>query len=89
MNTVLNISAYKFVTVSDTAELRDSVRSHAQAEGLKGTVLIAEEGINLFVAGGPEAVRGFVAWLRSDVRFADLDVKESASIGIRSLVDQT
>jgi UPF0176 protein len=79
VSTVLNISAYKFVTVSDTAELRDSVRSHAQAAGLKGTVLIAEEGINLFVAGAPEAVRGFVVWLRSDARFADLAVKESAS----------
>ncbi len=79
MNTVLNISAYKFVTVSDTAELRESVRSHAQALGLKGTVLIATEGINLFVASAPPAVRGFVAWLRSDPRFADLAVKESRS----------
>jgi UPF0176 protein len=79
VSTVLNISAYTFVSVSDTAELRDSVRSHAQAAGLKGTVLIAEEGINLFVAGALEAVHGFVAWLRSDARFADLAVKESRS----------
>ena len=76
---VLNISAYKFVTVSDAAELRDSVRSHARSLGLKGTVLIATEGINLFVAGAPPAVRRFVAWLQSDDRFTDLAVKESHS----------
>ncbi len=79
VSTHLNISAYKFVTVSDTAELRESVRSHALALGLKGTVLIAEEGINLFVAGAPDGVRSFVQWLRTDARFADLAVKESAS----------
>ncbi|KNZ33000.1 MAG: hypothetical protein AD742_08495 [Methylibium sp. NZG] len=78
----LNISAYKFVSVSDTAELRESVRSHAQAGGLKGTVLIADEGINLFLAGAPEAVHNFVAWLRSDARFADLAVKESHSAAL-------
>ncbi len=79
VSTHLNISAYQFVTVSDTAELRESVRSHALALGLKGTVLIAEEGINLFVAGAPEAVRSFVGWLRTDARFAGLAVKESVS----------
>ncbi len=79
VSTILNISAYKFVSVSDTAELRESVRSHAQALSLKGTVLIAEEGINLFVAGVPDSVRAFVEWLRLDARFADLAVKPSES----------
>jgi UPF0176 protein len=79
MTSVLNISAYKFVSLSDTAELRDSVRSHARSFGLKGTVLIATEGINLFLAGPPMSVRGFVAWLRTDPRFTDMEPKESAS----------
>ena len=76
---ILNISAYKFVNVSDTAELRESVRSHALALALKGTVLIAEEGINLFLAGAPKSVQAFVLWLREDARFSDLAVKESTS----------
>jgi UPF0176 protein len=79
VNDTLNISAYKFVSLSDTAELRESVRSHALAHQLKGTVLIAEEGINLFLAGAAESVRGFVAWLHEDARFADLSPKESLS----------
>ena len=76
---ILNISAYKFVTLCDTAALRESVRLHALGFALKGTVLMAEEGINLVLAGKPEAVRGFVRWLRTDRRFADLVVKESES----------
>jgi UPF0176 protein len=47
--------------------------------GLKGTVLLAEEGINLFLAGTLEAVRGWVAQLQSDARFADIAPKESFS----------
>ena len=75
----LNISAYKFVNVSDTAQLRESVHSRAQAFGVLGSVLIADEGINLFLAGAADAVRGFVAWLRLDPRFKDLAVRTSAS----------
>jgi UPF0176 protein len=76
---VLNISAYLFVTLTDTQALRESIRSQAAERDLKGTVLLAEEGINLFLAGAPDALRGFVAWLRSDARFAPLAPKESLS----------
>lgn len=79
VNRVLNISAYKFVTLSDCAALRESVRSRAAALDLKGTVLLAEEGINLFLAGAPGRIRAFVDELRADARFADLQPKESWS----------
>lgn len=79
VNRVLNISAYKFVTLSDCAALRESVRSRAAALELKGTVLLAEEGINLFLAGAPGRIRAFVDELRADTRFADLQPKESWS----------
>jgi UPF0176 protein len=79
VRTILNISAYRFVTLSDTARLRESIRSQAQACDLKGTVLLAGEGINLFLAGAPSRVRAFLAWLRGDPRFADLRAKESLS----------
>ncbi len=53
----------------------------AQSLGLqlKGTVLLAQEGINLFLAGPAPAVRDFVAQLQQDPRFADLAPKESWS----------
>ncbi|MEY3445414.1 MAG: hypothetical protein RIR45_169 [Pseudomonadota bacterium] len=46
---------------------------------LKGTILLAEEGINLFLAGPADTVRGFVAQLHTDARFADIAPKESWS----------
>ena len=76
---VLNISSYLFVPLTDTHALRESIRSQAVALSLKGTVLLAEEGINLFLAGAPGDVRTFVAALRADPRFAPLEPKESWS----------
>jgi len=77
---VLNISAYRFVVLDDVDALRAQIHAQAASRGLKGTVLLAEEGINLFLAGPPEAVRDFVSWLRrSDARFAALEAKESLS----------
>ena len=76
---MLNISTYLFTPLRDTAALRDSLHARAASLSLKGTVLLAEEGINLFLAGDPQAVRAFTAWLAADPRFAGLDPKESWS----------
>lgn len=76
---VLNISSYKFVPLPDCAALRDLLHERALALELKGTVLLAEEGINLFLAGPGEAVMAWVDALRQDARFADLAPKESWS----------
>ena len=79
MSAVLNISSYKFVTLNDAPVLRERLHAEALARGLKGTILIAEEGINLFLAGPGDAVRDWVNMLRQDARFADLFPKESWS----------
>ncbi|MFB8385694.1 sulfurtransferase [Microbacterium sp. NPDC055910] len=79
MASVLNISAYLFTRIDDATALRAPLRERAVAAGLAGTILLAEEGINLFLAGDADAVRGFVADLRADERFAALTTKESWS----------
>ena len=79
MTLILNISAYKFVPLPDADALRDSLLARATALQLKGTILLAEEGINLFLAGPAPAVQHFVAQLQQDPRFADLAPKESWS----------
>jgi len=79
VTSILNISAYKFVSLSDTVAWRESIRSHAAAHGLKGTVLLASEGINLFVAGVEAPVREFLAWLTAHEPFAGLPIKASRS----------
>ncbi len=76
---VLNLSAYRFVTLSDLPALRQRVFDTAQAAQLKGTVLLAEEGINLVVAGAPDAARRWLAMLGDDDRLARLEAKESLS----------
>jgi len=79
VNQILNISCYKFVALPDAQDLRQPCLDNALARQLKGTILIAEEGINFFLAGSADDVHGFVDWLRSDARFADLAPKESWS----------
>lgn len=79
MASVLNVSAYLFTRIDDPAALRPVLRDRAAAASLRGTILLAEEGINLFLAGSPEGVRGFVDDLRADERFSELMPKESWS----------
>jgi UPF0176 protein len=79
VNTVLNISSYKFVNLPDATALRETLLARAQALQLKGTILLAEEGINLFLAGPAEDVRAFVSQMQQDSRFADIAPKESWS----------
>jgi UPF0176 protein len=75
----VNIAAYKFITFNDTAEKRPQFRTLCEELGLKGTILLSPEGINLFLAGLREPIDRFLAWLRADERFTDLQVKESYS----------
>ncbi|MBK6008500.1 sulfurtransferase [Ramlibacter ginsenosidimutans] len=79
MNKVLNVSAYLFVPLPDAAALREPLLARAQALDLKGTILLAGEGINLFLAGAPQAVRALLDHLRADPRLARLQAKESWS----------
>lgn len=79
MASVLNISAYLFSRIDDPAALRAVLLERATAAGLRGTIILAEEGINMFLAGDADAVRGFVDTLRAEPRFAGLSTKESWS----------
>jgi UPF0176 protein len=79
---VLNISSYLFVELDGLPELRDRTEAQASALHLKGTVLLAPEGINLFLAGEPENVRAMVRWLQQDPRLAALAPKDSYSASV-------
>ncbi len=79
MNPIVNIAAYKFVTLDDLPARRIALRDRCRELGLKGTILLSPEGINLFLAGSREAIDAFVAGLRSQPEFADLETKESFS----------
>ena len=76
---ILNIAAYKFIALDRLPDLQAALLSVLQAQKLKGTVLLADEGINLFLAGGSTEINSFLTWLRLDARFKDLETKESLS----------
>jgi UPF0176 protein len=68
---------YKFVSLPDYKRLREPLLDLCRAENLRGTLLLAEEGINGTVSGSREALDRVLSWLREDPRFADLEHKES------------
>lgn len=76
---MLNIAAYHFVAVTDPDALASQLRASAQASDLRGTVLVAKEGINLFLAGAEQDIHAFLDGLRVDARFATIRVKFSHS----------
>jgi UPF0176 protein len=75
----VNIAAYKFITFDDTEAKRPQFQALCAELSLKGTILLTPEGINLFLSGTRAHIDSFMAWLRSDARFADIEVKESFS----------
>jgi len=70
-------AGYRFVPVNDPAGLRAAWMPTASAAGLKGTLLMAPEGINFTLAGADAALRGWVAALQADPRFTALELKWS------------
>ena len=76
---ILNIAAYRFVALDDPAELRAQLRARCVELRLKGTILVAAEGINLFLAGAVADIAAFLQKLRADARFAAIEVKRSWS----------
>lgn len=78
---VVNLSAYRFTpfTTEELPALRDRLRARCAELGLRGTILLATEGINLFVAGPRAATDALLAELRALRGLADLAPKESLS----------
>src|SRR5690554_1003166 len=68
---------YKFVALPDYQDIAPKLKDHFDSLGLKGTLLLAEEGINGTVAGTREAIDGLLDYLKGDERFVNISHKES------------
>lgn len=76
---VTNISTYRFAELTGLKALREELQAHCKAWGLKGTILLSTEGINLFVAGAADSIEHLVAKLRAIPGLEDLAPKVSLS----------
>ena len=73
----LTAALYKFVELPDFADLQAPLLAVCEAHGIRGTLLLAVEGINGTIAGLPDDVHAVLTHLRSDPRLAKLEHKES------------
>ena len=70
---------YKFVALPDYAELQQPLKEVCQSHAVKGTILLAEEGVNGTIAGNQAGVDAVLTYLQSDARLQTLDIKESTA----------
>ena len=75
--TYLTAAFYKFVELADFESRKEPLLALCEQRNVKGTILLAREGINSTIAGAPDDVRAVLAYLRSDLLLADLQHKES------------
>lgn len=79
MNQVLNIAGYKFLALDEPQDLRRRLHASASECGLRGTILLAHEGINLFVAGAASGIQRFLQELRGVPGCAEFEARQSWS----------
>ena len=68
---------YRFVRLADYQELRKPLLKKMRCLEVRGSLLLAIEGINGTVAGSRQGIDALLEYLRADPRLADLEVKES------------
>ncbi len=71
------ITGYRFTPLTGLAELGAWLRAEAERLALRGTILLAEEGVNLSLCGQAPALARFLEHMQRDQRLADLPVQRS------------
>src|SRR5262245_22380533 len=79
MSIFTNIAAYKFAPLDNLEALQADLRLTCAEDGMRGTILLSPEGINIFVAAERFATDRLLDRLRSIPGFANLTAKVSES----------
>ena len=79
MSRVVNVASYKFAPLADLPEKQAQLLALTQAHALKGTILLAPEGINLFLAGAAANVQSVLDAIQAMPEIGTLEVKHSYS----------
>lgn len=77
MSQIVIAALYKFVALPDFKELREPLLAFCHSREIRGTLLLAHEGLNGTVSGTRYAIDQLLGYLKADPRLADLDHKES------------
>ena len=77
MTKIVVAALYKFAPLHDYKELKTPLLHLCQKLGIKGTLLLAAEGINGTVAGTRKSIDSLLDYLKTDARLANLEHKES------------
>ena len=77
---IVNIAAYQFFKLEGIHELRAELKQRCNDLGLKGTILLSPEGINLSLAGSRDSVDALLVFVRSLPGCEAIEHKESLSI---------
>jgi UPF0176 protein len=68
---------YKFADLPDCKNIQSQLKELCMHHNIKGTLIVAQEGINGTVAGNRDAIDALNAFLQKDDRFHNLEYKES------------
>jgi len=77
MSKYLTAALYKFVSLPDYKDLQQPILDICLKHNIKGTLLLAKEGINGTIAGSSEDIHAVLDYLRQDERLKTLEHKES------------
>lgn len=77
--TYLNIAYYKFVNIQNPILLRETLLKLCETLNIKGTILLASEGINSCLVGSEESINSYIDFMRKHEYFSDIEFKKSYS----------
>lgn len=76
---IINVSGYRFTKLDYLPVLQADMDAALRATGVLGTILLADEGINIALSGNREQIDGAVQYFQNHAKFQDIWLKESAS----------
>ncbi len=79
MSSIVVCALYRFVALDNHQALREPLKQLLEEHAIRGTLLLASEGINGTVAGSRAAIDAMKHWFEQDERFNGIDYKESIS----------
>ena len=75
----VNIAYYKFVNIKDPNALRETLLNLCNHLNIKGTILLAREGINSCLVGSPDSIDSYIDYMHKHEYFSDIEFKKSYS----------